>query len=202
MRWCRKQEYYNDEWHGKWFIDGGVINQQAIHHIDALNWIVGPVQKVCSLSANQLNKLEAEDTLVAALKFANGGLGTIEATTAARPEDFEASISIIGEKGIAEIGGVALNEIKKWKFVEEEKADRDVISKFSQNVPTGMGLSHLTLLKEVLKTLINKKNEPIISAEESLNTTKLIHALYKSDEEKKWIDLRENPVSSRLGKNN
>ena len=85
---------------------------------------------MCSLSANQLNKLEAEDTLVAAIKFVNGGLGTIEATTAARPEDFEASISIIGEKGIAEIGGVALNEIKKWKFVEEEKGDRDVISKF------------------------------------------------------------------------
>ncbi len=202
LRWCRKQEYYNDEWHGKWLIDGGVINQQAIHHIDALNWIVGPVQKVCSLSANQLNKLEAEDTLVAALKFANGGLGTIEATTAARPEDFEASISIIGEKGIAEIGGVALNEIKQWKFIEEEKGDSDVISKFSQNVPTGMGLSHLTLLKEVLETLISNKNEPIISAEESLNTTKLIHALYKSDEEKKWIDLKENPVSSRLGKNN
>ena len=35
-------------WHGKWFSDGGVINQQAIHHIDAFNWIVGPVEKVCS----------------------------------------------------------------------------------------------------------------------------------------------------------
>ena len=36
LRWCRKQEYYNDAWHGKWFSDGGVINQQAIHHILSL----------------------------------------------------------------------------------------------------------------------------------------------------------------------
>ena len=92
---------------------------------------------------------------------------------------------------MTKIGGVALNEVKQWKFVEEEKGDSDVIAKFSQNVPTGMGLSHLILLKEVIETLINKKNEPIISAEESLNTTKLIHALYKSDEEKKWIDLKD-----------
>ena len=69
VRWCRKQEYYNDAWHGKWFSDGGVINQQAIHHIDAFNWIVGPVEKVCSLSANQLNKLEAEDTFISILKL-------------------------------------------------------------------------------------------------------------------------------------
>jgi predicted dehydrogenase len=202
LRWCRKQEYYNDKWHGRWHIDGGVINQQAIHHIDAFNWIVGPVQKVCSLSANQLNKLEAEDTFVAILKLENGGLGTFEATTAARPEDFEASISIVGEKGIAEIGGVALNEIKQWKFVEEKEFDKNVKKKFSEKVSTGMGLSHLPLLKKVVKTLLNHENNVIISGEDSLNTTKLIHALYKSDEENSWIYLSSNPVSSRLGNNN
>ncbi len=202
LRWCRKQEYYNDAWHGKWDIDGGVINQQAIHHIDAFNWIVGPVQKVCSLAANQLNNLEAEDTLVAVLKLKNGGLGTIEATTAARPDDFEASISIVGEKGIAEVGGVALNEIKQWKFIDEKDDLNYMREKFSQNVPSGMGLSHYTLLKKIVETLVNNENKPIISGEESLNTTRLIHAIYKSDEEKKWIELSQNPVSSRLGKNN
>jgi len=202
LRWCRKQEYYNDEWHGKWKIDGGVINQQAVHHIDALNWVVGPVNQVCSIASNQLNKLEAEDTMVAALKFENGGLGTIEATTAARPDDFEASISVIGEKGMVEIGGVALNEVKQWKFVEEQQLDKEAKEKFSQKVPNGMGLSHLTLLKKIIENIKLGKKNAIISGNESLKTTKLIHALYKSDEEKKWINLLENPVSSRLGKNN
>ena len=202
LRWCRKQEYYNDAWHGKWFSDGGVINQQAIHHIDAFNWIVGPVEKVCSLSANQLNKLEAEDTFISILKLDNGGLGTIEATTAARPEDFEASISIVGEKGMAEIGGIALNEIKKWKFVKPEDDDEKVFEKYSQKVPNGFGLSHISLLKEVINTIIKKENKTVISAEDSIKTTKLIHALYKSDEEKNWIKLKDNPISSRLGKDN
>ena len=202
LRWCRQQEYYNDAWHGKWMSDGGVINQQAIHHIDAFNWIVGPVEKVCSLSANQLNKLEAEDTFISILKLDNGGLGTLEATTAARPEDFEASISIVGEKGMAEIGGIALNEIKKWKFVKFENDDEKVFKKYSQKVPNGFGLSHIHLLKEVINTIVKKENKTVISAEDSIKTTKLIHALYKSDEEKNWIKLKDNPISSRLGKDN
>ena len=202
LRWCRFQEYYNDEWHGKWASDGGVINQQAIHHIDAYNWIVGPVEKVCSISANQLNRLEAEDTLVAILKLKNGGLGTIEATTAARPEDFEASISIVGEKGMAEVGGIALNHIKTWKFIDKIDDDSKVIQKYSQDVPTGYGLSHITLLEKIIDILLKNEKKNIISAQETILSTKLIHALYKSDEIKKWVNLDEKPTSKRLGKDN
>ena len=46
LRWCRLQDYYNDGWHGTWAQDGGVTNQQAIHHVDALTWICGEV-KIC-----------------------------------------------------------------------------------------------------------------------------------------------------------
>jgi UDP-N-acetyl-2-amino-2-deoxyglucuronate dehydrogenase len=202
LRWCREQEYYNDEWHGKWLNDGGVINQQAIHHIDAFNWIVGPVDKVCSLSANRLNRLEAEDTFTAVLKLKNGGLGTIEATTAARPEDFEASISVVGEKGMVEVGGIALNEIKKWKFVNPIQSDKNAIKNYSIEVPNGFGLSHLILLKDLTNILVNSEKKDVVSAEDSIKTTQLIHALYKSDETKSWINLDDNPVSSRLGKDN
>lgn len=202
LRWCRYQNYYDDEWHGKWHSDGGVINQQAIHHIDTFNWILGPVEKVCSITSNQLNYLEAEDTLVAILKLQNGGLGTIEATTAARPEDFEASISIVGEKGMAEIGGIALNKIKMWKFINSIEGDADIIKKNSQDVPNGYGLSHITLLQKIIDSLLTKEKKNIISAKESILSTKLVHALYKSDETKKWVYLNEEPISQRLGKDN
>ena len=202
LRWCRYQEYYNDEWHGKWASDGGVINQQAIHHIDALNWIVGPVEKVCAISTNRLNQLEAEDTLVAILKLKDGGLGTIEATTAARPEDFEASISVVGEKGMVEIGGIALNQIKTWKFIDKIDTDSNVIQKYSQDVPTGYGLSHITLLQKIIDSLLKKEKKNIISAKETILSTKLIHALYKSDETKKWVLLSDEPISQRLGMDN
>ena len=94
LRWCRLQEYYNDGWHGTWAQDGGVTNQQAIHHIDALTWICGNVKSVSAISAKRANELEAEDTLVAAIHLENGGLATLELTTAARPKDIEASITI------------------------------------------------------------------------------------------------------------
>jgi len=202
LRWCRYQEYYNDAWHGRWKSDGGVINQQAIHHIDAFNWILGPVEKVCSISAKRLNNLEAEDTMVAILKLESGALATIEATTAARPEDFEASISIVGEKGLVEVGGIALNHIKKWKFIDKIDSDKDVIKKYSQDVPTGYGLSHITLLKKIIDVLLKNEKKNIISAKETILSTKLIHALYKSDETKKWVALNEEPISQRLGKDN
>ena len=101
LRWCREQSYYEDGWHGTWSSDGGVINQQAIHHLDVLQWLLGPVASVVASMANRLNCLEAEDTLVAACRLEDGGLATIEATTAARPHDFEASLTVTGELGVA-----------------------------------------------------------------------------------------------------
>ena len=78
LRWCRFQDYYEDGWHGTWAMDGGVINQQAIHHIDALQWVCGPVEEVSCMQTNALNQLEAEDTTVATVRFQGGGLGVIE----------------------------------------------------------------------------------------------------------------------------
>ncbi len=199
LRWCRYQEYYDDGWHGTWENDGGVINQQAIHHVDMLNWLMGPVISVCSASSNRLNKLEAEDTMVAIVKFQNGALGTIEATTAARPQDFEASISIVGEKGCVVIGGIALNKIEVWEFIEQLPEDKSVIEHYSQDVPTGYGLSHRGILQNVFDSLNNGSIVPYVSGSIALATTELIHALYKSEEVNGWVHLKDQPHSSRLG---
>ena len=198
LQWCRLQNYYEDGWHGTWFMDGGVINQQAIHHIDALQWILGPVEAVCATSTNRINKLEAEDTLVAILKFKNGALGTIEATTAARPIDYEAAMSILGEGGKIQIGGIALNKIDEWYI--EDKIDEDDLIKdeFSNDVPNGYGLSHSILLKELVSNL-QKDMIPGVSISSAINTLNIIHALYSSIENNRWVLLSENPKSSKLG---
>ena len=146
LRLCRYQDYFEDGWHGTWSQDGGVINQQAIHHVDVLNWLIGPVDTVCATITNRLNKLEAEDTMVACLRFSDGALGTIEATTAARPRDFEASLSIVGENGMAQVGGIALNRIETWQFIKVEPEDDKIPERFSQEVPNGYGLSHGPML--------------------------------------------------------
>ena len=200
LRWCRRQEYYEDGWHGTWAQDGGVINQQAIHHVDALNWLMGPVESVCVATGNRLNRLEAEDTLVGAVRFASGALGTIEATTAARPEDFEASLSVVGEGGMALIGGIALNKVETWRFVEPRPEDAEAPQKYSQEVPTGYGLSHGPLLQHVIDTLRAGGIEPPVTAAQGIATTELVHAMYRSVELGQWVKLAERPVSSRLGR--
>tara|TARA_B100000780_G_scaffold279121_1_gene255732 strand:- start:3537 stop:4607 length:1071 start_codon:yes stop_codon:yes gene_type:complete len=199
LRWCRYQKYYNDEWHGTWKNDGGVINQQAIHHVDALNWLFGPIKSVNAIIKNRLNKLQAEDTLVSSLELFNGSLCTVEATTAARPKDYEASISVIGEKGHAKIGGIALNEIIEWEFINKKKEDKKVKKLYSQKFDNGYGLSHLPLIIDALKKIsLKKKNYS--STVSALETTKVIHAFYSSSEKKKMILLKNKPQSKKLGK--
>lgn len=200
LRWCRYQDYYEDGWHGTWAWDGGVINQQAIHHVDALNWLLGPVEAVCAATGNRLNCLEAEDTMVATVRFISGALGTIEATTAARPEDFEASLSVVGEKGMAVVGGIALNTVQTWRFVEGLPEDEDTPRRWSQEVPNGYGLSHGPLLQQVIDALREGRTDAPVPAEQGIPTTELVHALYRSDELRGWVSLADNPVSERLGR--
>ncbi len=113
VRWSRDQAYYDrDAWRGTWAMDGGVFTNQASHHIDLLEWMLGEPVSVFAKSATQLVDIETEDTGVAVIKFSNGALGLVEATTAVRPKDLEGSLSILGEKGSVEIGGFAVNEMK------------------------------------------------------------------------------------------
>ncbi len=200
LRWCRYQDYYEDGWHGTWKMDGGVVNQQAIHHIDALQWVCGKVDEVCATTGNMLNNLEAEDTITALTKFKSGAMGVIEATTAARPEDFEASMSIVGEEGMVVIGGIALNKIKTWNFVHTKEEDKNIPSLYSFDVPTGYGLSHGPLLQEIVNRLTKGEIIPPISGKDSLPAVSLVHALYSSDENRSWVKLDDSPISNRLGK--
>ncbi|MBI04999.1 MAG: oxidoreductase [Pelagibacteraceae bacterium] len=200
LRWCRYNAYYNDEWHGTWKMDGGVINQQAIHHIDCISWILGPINKVCSIATKRLNKLEAEDTLVSIVEFKNKSLGTIEATTAARPRDFEASISIVGEKGIIEIGGIGLNKIEKCEFVKGNKNFAYIKKKYSENIENGYGNSHIILINKIIKNILNKKIASPVPVETTIKTCEFVNALYKSNEINKWVKVGGNNLSKQLGK--
>jgi len=200
--WCRYQDYYNDGWHGTWKNDGGVLNQQAIHHVDVLNWLFGPIHSVFAKSTKRLNKLQAEDTIIVAFENVSGALGTIQATTAARPSDYEASIKVFGEKGYVQIGGIALNKILVWNFLSKRKSDKQIKQKNSEKVNTGYGNSHNIVLNETLKRLINNNPKALVSAKEAEDTCRLIHSIYNSCENKKLVLLNKKLLSNKLGLNN
>src|SRR5689334_16075565 len=77
VRWCRRQDYYDqDSWRGTWQYDGGILANQASHHVDLLEWMMGSVESVFARSATALaKKVETEDTAVVVLKFTSGALG-------------------------------------------------------------------------------------------------------------------------------
>lgn len=199
VRWCRRQDYYDqDEWRGTWAMDGGVLANQASHHVDMLEWFMGPVESVHARAITALVDIEAEDTVVATLKFVNGALGIIEATTATRPKDVEGSLSILGEKGMVEIGGFAMNEIRHWAFEEPLPIDEEVIEKFSVNPPDVYGFGHHAYYEHVVDCL-NGRGAALVDGLEGRRSLELITALYESIESGKPVQLRFSPRLSRLG---
>lgn len=200
VRWCRPQAYYdNDDWRGTWAYDGGVLTNQASHHIDLLEWMMGDVESVFAKSTTALVDIEVEDTAIVVLKFKNGALGIIEATTAARPKDLEGSISILGEKGAVEIGGFAVNKMKHWNFSDFLPGDDVVLEKFSTNPPNVYGFGHQAYYEHVVDC-INGKKQALVDGLQGRKSLELIHAIYESIETGKEVCLRFKSRMSKLGR--
>lgn len=201
VRWCRPQSYYDqDDWRGTWRYDGGVLTNQASHHIDMLTWMMGDVDSVYAYTATQLVKVEVEDTATAVLKFANGALGVVEATTATRPKDQEGSISVLGERGMVEVGGFAMNEIRTWQFDKPEPGDEALTSETSEMPANVYGFGHAAYLKDVA-IAIQTGRGGLVDGLEGMKSLRLINAMYESAETKQEVKLRFNPVAVKLGKN-
>ena len=133
VNWCRYQEYYNDLWHGKWNMDGGVICQQAYHHIDILSYLFPELKTIYAEKYNLSNKLQAEDTFSALGKLKDGSTFNFEATTAIRPSDHEASIIVYGQKGYIEVGGIAIGKIVLTRIRNKDEKVRSI----QQSMETG-----------------------------------------------------------------
>ncbi len=200
VRWCRTQEYYDqDAWRGTWAMDGGVFANQASHHVDLLEWMLGDVDSVFAKSSTRLVDIEAEDTGIAVLKFKNGALGIIEATTATRPLDLEGSISLMGEKGTVEIGGFAVNNLVTWNFIDQSPEEQEqVLSKYRENPPNVYGFGHVAYLKNVVDSILHKK-VALVDGLEGRRSLELISAIYESIETGKEVFLRFSPEKCRLG---
>ncbi len=200
VRWCRPQSYYDQaSWRGTWAMDGGVLANQASHHVDLLEWMMGEVESVQAMSTTALADIEAEDTAVVTLKFANGALGLIEATTAARPTDLEGSISILGEKGTVVIGGFAVNKMETWRFSDEQAGDADVMDRYSVNPPSVYGFGHQAYYEHVVEALRNSTPH-LVDGIQGRRSLELISVIYEAIETGRKVDLRFNPKYCRLGR--
>jgi UDP-N-acetyl-2-amino-2-deoxyglucuronate dehydrogenase len=200
VRWCRDQAYYDqDPWRGRWATDGGVLSNQASHHVDMLEWMLGDVVSVFAMARTALVDIEAEDTAAVLLRFKSGALGIIEATTATRPRDLEGSLSILGERGAVEVGGFALNHMKTWQFTDPEPGDDEVLAEYSVNPPDVYGFGHWSYYEHVIDCLRSQRAH-LVDGLEGRRSLELITAIYESVESGQEVRVSFEPRFSRLGR--
>ncbi len=200
VRWSRDQAYYDqDAWRGTWALDGGVFTNQASHHIDLLEWCMGPPATVFTRTRTALVDIESEDTGVAVITFKNGALGVVEATTATRPADLEGSLSLLGSRGNVEIGGFAVNQMRQWNFTEGLPGDAEVLEKYSENPPNVYGFGHVAYLRHVVDVLSNGAPS-LVDGSEGRKSLELIHAIYQSAETGTEITIGPDSHSGKLGR--
>jgi UDP-N-acetyl-2-amino-2-deoxyglucuronate dehydrogenase len=177
--WTRPQSYYDQaKWRGTWALDGGAFMNQASHYVDLLSWLAGPIESITSFNATLARKIEAEDCGVMALKFRNGVLATLNVSMLTYPKNFEGSITLIGEKGLVKIGGVALNKVEAWDFEDKDPSDLDVLNA-SYETNSVYGFGHLAFYREVAKAIDGLPNQAT-TGEEGLVSLAALIAGYRS----------------------
>ena len=194
LRWCRPQRYYDmAPWRGTFGHDGGALSNQGIHHVDLLRYLGGEVERVNATMRTLGAEIEVEDTVVATFTYPTGAVGSLEVTTAARPDDFEASLSIVGSKGLAQLGGWAVNELQVFT------PDPAACAPHSEKIPDAYGFGHTTVYRDLVAALSENRSFPV-SRQDCLNSLKLLHAFYRSDEKGGWVEVAQPEPSIRLGR--
>src|SRR5207248_1589824 len=128
-KWWRPQSYYDEgSWKGTKQLDGGgALMNQAIHNVDLLSWMMGPVTHISGFTATLAHdRIEVEDTAVASLRFASGALGVIQATTSVYP-GLPKTIAVHGDRGTVII---EQDDVLRWDFTPETAADLAITERF------------------------------------------------------------------------
>ena len=187
VKWWRTQAYYDSGgWRGTWNLDGGgAVMNQAIHNVDLLAWLMGDVASVQAITATLVHeRIEVEDTAVAALRFKNGALGVIEAATSAFPGLLKRT-EIHGEFGSAR---VEQDDVTLWTFAHPQPEDLEIQAAIGKAAGDSAGASdprginhagHRDQLADFLRA-IDQNGTPLIDGAEGRKSVEIIRAIYKS----------------------
>ena len=168
---------------------------QAIHNVDLLYWLMGDVAEVCGLTATLAHdRIEVEDVGTACVRFANGALGTLEASTSAFPGLLK-KIEIHGTTGSAI---VEQDSILLWEFQEKRPEDEQLLANYGAGNAVSGGASDPKAISfvghqkqfEDFIAAINAGDKPAIDGYEGRKSVEIILAIYKSSNTGQRITLR------------
>jgi UDP-N-acetyl-2-amino-2-deoxyglucuronate dehydrogenase len=187
VKWWRTQEYYDGGgWRGTWALDGGgAYMNQAIHNVDLLYWLMGDVAEVSGFTGTLAHeRIEVEDAGVACLKFANGALGVLEASTAAWPGLLKKT-EIHGSRGTVI---VEQDSILRWEFAEPRPEDDELRQRLGAGSATTGGASdpkaisfvgHQLQLQDFIEAIKHGRS-PKVDGAEGRRSVEIILAIYQS----------------------
>lgn len=190
VKWFRSQEYYDSGgWRGTWALDGGgALMNQGVHTVDMLQWVMNsPVESVLAQTATLAHKrIEVEDVAQALLKFRNGAMGTIIATTAAAP-GFPERLEVTGTKGtiIVEKDQVTFRDIQGEEKKSQTASDT-LVGAADPKAITNRG--HVLQLQDFCRSIIAGR-ETMIPGTEGRKPLEIILAIYESAKSGKRVKI-------------
>ncbi|MBP3193966.1 Gfo/Idh/MocA family protein [Natronogracilivirga saccharolytica] len=212
IKWYRDQSYYNEApWRGSLELDGGgALINQGIHTVDLLYWLAGPIVSIQAFKDTLTHEnIKGEDNLVASLKFANGALGTLEASTSIIPAQ-NRMIEVHGTKGTAILDGDEFrlysadgsersvdfdSQENTWSGSEQDSG-KHTEQKGSKTASTGAtspmaGFKHSHHLAQYQSILdrLHRGVQPVVSGEESLKSLAIVEAAYVSANEERAVSV-------------
>ena len=188
--WWRSQAYYDSgAWRGTWEFDGGgVLMNQSIHSIDLLQWLMGPVKSLYAYTDTLAHRMETEDVGVAVLRFTNGAVGTIAATTGAYP-GVTTRIEVFGDKGSAIIENDQLSYLHLALDEQEQASDYGsnpktarkslVDSSAAQNPAALSANSHALQIADMIRA-IRENGTPLVDGNTARQAVDIILGIYES----------------------
>ncbi len=196
VKWYRTQAYYDSgAWRGTWELDGGgALMNQAIHTVDLLTWLMGPVVEIRAQTALLAHKrIAVEDVAMATLRFANGAMGIIEASTAIYP-GYLKRIEIHGSAGSAVMEE---EDLVKWDFAKKRARDAAIHRQMAETKSGGGGAAdpsaighhgHTQQFKDVVAA-IRKGRKPAVDGPEGRRSVEIILGIYKAAETGRAVQL-------------
>jgi UDP-N-acetyl-2-amino-2-deoxyglucuronate dehydrogenase len=181
VKWYRPPDYYaNSRWRGTWSLDGGgALINQAVHTLDLMLWIFGEVKAVQATCRTALHAIEAEDTLIAMLEFANGALGVLQAATSVFP-GYPRRLELTGSEGTAIIEQDRLLTVDlknpSTDLLQSSAADKNP-SSYSPVVSDAR--AHQAVLEDFLRA-IRTNTKPRCDGQEGRRSLALVQAIYEA----------------------
>lgn len=189
VKWYRSAEYYSRPIKGSWATEGGgALINQAIHQVDVLLWLVGPVSELFgNWQLHALHKIESEDIVNALLRYSSGATGVIQASTAFWP-GYTERLEIHGTKGTAVISG---DKLTGWDVQDDHGEPAPVQKEVMSGASDPMAISLTPFERQFLDfgDAIKTGRKPLVSGEDGYRALALVISIYDSCREGRKVRL-------------